>query len=325
MTPRKLAVLTVAAYLTFAGTPTAGAQIGGLIKKKVGETVKGPDKTKEKAKEPGGAEVGSKVGFVLDEDVFQAFQAGLQTEIHERDAFRKRLASVKTPAQYEACKTNALTNTPDGRKFSEDYMEAMGKLGDNAAGKKPEQIMKEQQEMAEKFTKRSDALMLKSCGEDPTPVINSQVQVFERAAHAGAMEFGKVFNRRPSGGDEEPAPDSLSEQPCMDSPPLTAGENSDIGVESCGGSRPLALLAGATLVRADSTSDEEKERRYGFLKEWVGPFCVLTKQQQEDAVAVGIKIPGTGPAIYWVYAKSEAKLLFDHCDTLMKLLKLLAV
>ena len=322
MTPGKLALLTVAAYLTFAGTPTADAQIGGLIKKKVGETVKGPDKTKEKAKETGSTDVASKVGFVLDGDVFQAFQAGLETEIHERDAYRKRLATSKTPAQYSACQANTVTNTPDGKKFSQDYMEAMSKLGDNAAGKKPEQIMKEQQEMAEKFTKRSEEMILKNCGADPTPLINSQVQVFTRAAHAGAMEFGKVFNRRPSGGEDELTPDSLPEQRCVDSASRATGDNSDIAVEPCGESRPWAHLAAAP-VRADTTTDEEKDNRYAFLKEWVGPFCALDKKKQEDAVGAGIKIPGTGLAIYWVYSKGDAKWLYEHCETLMKLLKLI--
>jgi hypothetical protein len=313
MLPSKLATLTLAACLILPTRP-ADAQLGGLIKKKVGEAVKGPDNSKEKGgKAAETADDGSKLGFKLDDDVLGAFEAGLSMEIRERDAFRKKIASIKTPEQYGQCGQDVMRN-PEGQKFAVDYGEAMTKLGDNAAGKKAEQIMKEQQDLAEQFAKRSNSLTLKYCGEDPAPTINSQRRVFEQAQKAAAMEFGKVFNR--SGSNDEP--DALPEESCAGGSAVLAEDDVVSADSHCHSANPLAKLAGVIRSTADSTSDQDKEHRYALLKEWIAKFCSLSKSTQQEAASVGIKVAGSGTGIFWVYTKEEAQKLIAKCDALTK-------
>jgi hypothetical protein len=319
MARTKLSMLAIAASLVFAGTPAAHAQVGGLIRKKVGDAVKGPEKPKEKTKEPDTVDEDSKLPYRLDAESKKAFIAGLQVEIDGREAYKKRLTTLKTPAQYSACQTNTVTNTPEGKKFSEDYVEAMGKLGDNAAGKKPEQIMKEQQEMAEKFTKRSEAMILKNCGEDPTPVINSQRQTFERAERAGAVEFGKVFKRTPSGSDEASTAAPASTEPCIDRSALMLEGDLEVDGGPCHAAEPWSKVAGLLRVGADTTTDEEKQEQYRILKERVEKYCSLPQSMKDQAEANGIKVPGQGKNIYWVFSRGFALWVGPDCDYLLKL------
>lgn len=258
MLPTQIASWFLAASLLLADAPVAHAQLGGLIKKKVSEAVKGPDKAQDQAKAADAPTDGSKLGFKLTGAVLDAFESGLTVELRERDAFRKLVSTLKTPKQYEQCKTDALKN-PEGQKMGEDYLAALTRLGDASPGMKAEQIMKETQDIAEKLARQSDALFLKYCGEDPSPMINSQRQAFEKAAYAGAMEFGKVFNK------------------------------------------------------PDSISDDQRMHRYAVLKEWVLPFCQMSDESQREAARTGLKLPGSGTGIYWVYTKDESTLLIDVC------------
>jgi hypothetical protein len=316
----KLSVLAITACLVFAAIPAAHAQVGGLIKKKVGDAVKGPEKPKEKAKVADTIDDDAKLPFRLDADSKKAFIAGLQVEIDAREAFRKRVASLKTPEQYEQCTRSMITN-PEGQKFAEDYAAAMTKLGDNAAGKTREQIMKATQDVAEQFKKRSDALSLKYCGDDPTPVRASQAQVFERAERAGAVEFGKVFKPTPSGSDDEPTAVTESSAPCVDGSVLAEGD-ADLVVRRCHDADPGSRLARVLSVRADTT-EEEKVTEYRTLKERIEKYCSLPQAMRDEAEKNGIRVPGQGQNIYWVFNRGFAIWVGPDCAHLLKLFSLL--
>jgi hypothetical protein len=69
---------------------------------------------------------------------------------------------------------------------------------------------------------------------------------------------------------------------------------------------------------------------YASWKEWVAEFCnyVDELKKQPDAAQKlakvrdeGLRIPGSGAGIYYVYTASEASTLLDQCDTLMPLLQ----
>jgi hypothetical protein len=69
---------------------------------------------------------------------------------------------------------------------------------------------------------------------------------------------------------------------------------------------------------------------YYVWKEWVREFCAyLAKlRQQSDAKQQlakisdeGLRIPGSGTGIYYVYTASEAQLLMERCPRLMPLLE----
>ena len=69
---------------------------------------------------------------------------------------------------------------------------------------------------------------------------------------------------------------------------------------------------------------------YGAWKEWVAEFCHYLEKLKKDPdykqklakiLDEGLRIPGSGQGIYWVYTASEAKDLIENCDALMPLIE----
>jgi len=74
----------------------------------------------------------------------------------------------------------------------------------------------------------------------------------------------------------------------------------------------------------------EDDYAYGTWKEWVLEFChyIAELKKQPDAAqriakiqAEGLRIPGSGTGIYYVYTASEASALLEQCDTLVPLIQ----
>jgi hypothetical protein len=59
---------------------------------------------------------------------------------------------------------------------------------------------------------------------------------------------------------------------------------------------------------------------YELLKEWVPPFCRLSKAAQQAAAEKGVAVPGQGRGMAFVYTATEARLLMSWCEKLMPLL-----
>ncbi len=58
---------------------------------------------------------------------------------------------------------------------------------------------------------------------------------------------------------------------------------------------------------------------YDKLKEFALAFCKgLTPDQQKAATEQGIKVPGQGSGVFWVFTADEAKALFPHCGDLVR-------
>ena len=83
------------------------------------------------------------------------------------------------------------------------------------------------------------------------------------------------------------------------------------------------------LARGSDTAALGDDNAYHVWKEWVTEFCgyleKLKKQpdgkdQLEKMKADGLRIPGSGTGIYFVYTASEATLLIERCDELKPLL-----
>jgi hypothetical protein len=102
-------------------TGQADAQIGGLIKKKVSESIKGTDKKDqatpkgESAATPDGGQTGSKLPRALSEATLVAFKKGLTVERDQRQVTLKFLATLKTQDEYNAC-SQALASSAEGQK-----------------------------------------------------------------------------------------------------------------------------------------------------------------------------------------------------------------
>lgn len=69
---------------------------------------------------------------------------------------------------------------------------------------------------------------------------------------------------------------------------------------------------------------------YGTWKEWVLEFCHYLEKLKKDPdykqklakiLDEGLRIPGSGTGLYYVYTASEAKYLVENCDSLMPLIE----
>ena len=56
---------------------------------------------------------------------------------------------------------------------------------------------------------------------------------------------------------------------------------------------------------------------YAKYKEFVTAFCKLPPAQQQAAAEQGLKTPGQGKDVYWVFTASEAKAFLPKCRDLM--------
>jgi len=173
----------------FSGGEAQG--LGAWIKKKVEEKT-----TPKKADSKGSQATGSGIGFELTEVVLEAFHRGVTVELRLHREYIKRLATLKSQEQYQECTgSSALVMGPDGMKMNEEYMKRMEKVTTQ------EEMMK----VIEWLEKERKQITLRHCGEDPQPIRSQQVEVFRNAEMAGAMEFGKAFDRPQPPSDPDQA------------------------------------------------------------------------------------------------------------------------
>ena len=158
MNTRSVASVLLVFAALFPTGHAKGQGIGGLIKKKVSESVKGDDKKGQQAgkQDAAGAQPsGSKLPRALTEGTLAAFKKGLVAERDHRQATTKFLASLKPREQYQSCMQTAAAG-PEMQKI----MMSMGTLGDNPT---QEQVQK----ASEKMTADMAKLVKDKCGDDP--------------------------------------------------------------------------------------------------------------------------------------------------------------
>lgn len=198
-------VLSLTASLVFlAGTPTQ-AQVSGLIKKKLKEAVKAPDKKEEKA-DQAGAEKGLQFNERLVElkgPVAAGLITGLDTEIAQLTEFKQLLTGYKTVDEYKQCEGEVAVS-PEGL----EVMKPFGDLPDNATR---EQL----QAMQEKLGMAMNALIARKCGPSidvdwPDTRRREKVDEIHRNGAAAAGLLLRSGSDGPSGLRSEesaPAPD----------------------------------------------------------------------------------------------------------------------
>lgn len=164
---RLIACLLVVCAVGFAVPAVSGGQLGGLIRKKIGEATKKDEPKKEEptpaAPTAPTAPVGSSAEFNfsypdISEPVLVGLELALEKEIALREDFKKELAAMKTPEQYNAC-TLQVKQSPEFMKI----IEPMSKLTSGDKEIKQEELQKVMTDIGAK----SDALTLKTCGPDP--------------------------------------------------------------------------------------------------------------------------------------------------------------
>ena len=267
MTTTRLGVSLVLALVVLSPAHELHGQgVGGLIKRKVGESVKAGDRREQSATADEQSPQ-SKLPRKLSDMVVTSFKRGLEVERDHRQATVKLLAAIKTREQYNACQ-QALAMSPEMQKV----MMSVANLPENATA---EQSQKAMQKMQDDMVK----LLVQRCGEDPGKYHDAwRRQQMDSAEAAGVRAFSA-------------------------------------GLGASGGGGPFLSL--------ELGPDDDRDF-YRLLKEWIPPFCSLSKEAQQQAAEKGIRVPGSGKGISFVYTGAEAALLMQLCPVLMPLLNELA-
>lgn len=143
----------LAISLASAATNTAESQLGGLIKRKATEAIKGPEKTDEKQAQKSDALPDGVMEITAP--VFEGVINGLKLEVALRREFRAELAKLPTQEQYDQCLVKLVA--------SEEYTKIQSRIGnlpDNATDAQKSATM-------EKMYTDTEALQKKTCPVTP--------------------------------------------------------------------------------------------------------------------------------------------------------------
>jgi hypothetical protein len=289
----------IALLLSFTLTSGVGAQgVGGLIKRKAAEVVKPKNEPAAKANEPA-APTSAAFPFDLTAESMEAFKRGLDVEISMRAEYRKEVAAMKSQAEYDKCTQEAAMSS-DAQKVMEEYVTRSEKV----------KTQEEVQKLTVWQNEAIDAVLLKRCGQNPRPLIEAQTQRFTKAQFAGAVEFAKTF-RKPSTPDQQPGGRESREE-CL-----------ELVLENDTAEAFVVCEIVKSVQEAPNASTDIKVLEYLKTIELVTKYCSLSKEMRADAVKNGIRVPGTGKEIYWVFSKEFANWVGDACDDVMKRILLL--
>ncbi len=195
-----LTVLSLTASLVFVAAPPAHPQVSGLLKKKIKEAAKAPDKNVEKADQPAagqGPQFNERM-VELTTPVVAGMLKGLDTEIAQLTEFKQLLGAYKTEDQYEDC-TQSVARLPDAQKI----MMQIANLPSNATS---EQV----QATTEKMNTAMNELIAKTCGasiEADWPTNKRQEKVAEihrKAAVAAGLLLRGSSQGQPGGAGSAP-------------------------------------------------------------------------------------------------------------------------
>jgi hypothetical protein len=202
----RLTHVVLGALFAVATTTSAEAQLGGLIKRKAADAIKGPEKKEEKAamKSP---PFGNPDVLEITAPRFEGLLRGLKVEVTLYKEFAAELAKYPTAQQYHQCVTQ-VQRSPEKEKLLEIMM-----LPDNATDAQKQAAMK-------KYGDEDMALLKRKCPLDPATWSDSKKQerlteISARAAAAAVpvashdddpFASGPYLSSDESGVQAEPAP-----------------------------------------------------------------------------------------------------------------------
>jgi len=267
----------VLAALTILAVPSlADAQLGGLIKKKVKEAIKPPEKTNPApqpaaapapapAAEPvsnsrdpfAGQRVPGTRALVITDEMIARVYRGLDVEAAMLKDLEKEIAAYPTPEKIEACKIKA-SQTPEGQRLMN--------LGNFVKeGMTPDQI----QAGMMKMSTESDAYYKKACPWDESKWSDGNRSDARRAIRTKAAA--------------------------------------------------KALPDTATVIVKGLAGIGLNEYDFAEMIERILKYCELKKTMDVRPKTGGIKTPGEGKDIYWVYTEGELRSLQKlDCDGFKK-------
>jgi hypothetical protein len=199
----------LAALFALTTTTSADAQIGGLIKRKATDAIKGPEKNEEKAAAKS-TPFGNPDILEITAPRFEGLLRGLKVEVALYKEFTAELAKYPTPQQYNRCAAQVYAS-PEKEKLLEIMM-----LPDNATDAQKQAAMK-------KYGEEDTALLKRKCPLDPATWTDSKKQerlteITARAAAAAvpaashdedAFASGPYLSSDEPGRQAEPAPTTL--------------------------------------------------------------------------------------------------------------------
>ena len=169
------------------------AQIGGLIKKKVTESVKGGEKKGGKDEAAANETDQSKMPRPITANTFVAFKKGLTVQRDKQQETLKFLAGITPVEKYKGCTTTIMT-TPEAQKIALETPSPP----DNAT---VQQLQAYAENLAAEMKKVTD----KKCGEDPAKYHEYQWKKdrFTEARTAAIAAFSAALDS-PSGNGGGP-------------------------------------------------------------------------------------------------------------------------
>ena len=297
MTRSQLAGFVLAALATISLPRSADAQLGGLIKKTVKEAIKPaakpPAPAESEAAQPARGEKADSLSYVpeITEDRFAALLRGLEAEQQMRAEFRKELARYPTREAYGLCTSNA-SSSP----------EMMNILAANAAPENasPAVVQRAMEKMAAELA----AHIQKTCPLDPGVWTDAskRMQLERFRLKAAQIAF--------------PLP------PTSSSP---NGGHPDVGnlLYEVAPSDDAGAALSDTIVSVYNPTERENLTlsQYNTMIERIAAYCDHAFQNPDDrgSFTEGLKFPGTGKDVYWVYTGREIRLLASiDCDKFLK-------
>ena len=307
MTRWHLRAVVLAAAM-FALPQSADAQLGGLIKKKVKEAIKPPEKTNPApqpaapapASSPAGPPAsnsrdpfanqrvpGNRALLITDEMIARIYR-GLDAEAVMLKDLEKEIAAYPTPQQIQACKAKA-AQTPEGQK----YLNPGNFIKE---GMTNDQLMAAMSRMSTE----SDAYFKKACPWDETKWSDYNRSEARKAIRTKAA--AKALPPSPAAPARPQSPSSSHLLFEIDPFDVTFAADTD------------------TTVFVKGVGGGLDENDFGEMIERILKYCELKKTMDVKPKTGGLKTPGDGgPDIFWVYTENELKALqkFD-CDGFKK-------
>lgn len=299
MTRSLTAMLLVAASISMAAPQTTEAQLGGLIKKKVKEAIKPPEKPAPAAPAPadqpsasGSSAESEKLPHVkganallITPELLARVTRGMDAELAMMADFQKFLSKYPTYEEYEKCKSNALM-TPEGQKI----MQRMQNLPQNGT---PEQL----QAMMIKIGADADAFAKTKCPNDPNEWPQGRRSDRVEKIHLKAASLARVKPVSATSGTHEPG-----------KPTLLYDVN------------PYEMLPDTVidtvLVIGEGGLDPYE---YSGVMERIVKYCSLKKVMDMSPGKGTVKVPGSGKDIYWVFEDEELNTLKTiNCEAFLK-------
>lgn len=267
---------TVFAMLAFGSVHVVDAQIGGLIKKKVSDAVKAPEKPADpaKAESKQGLVNGNPDVLEITQPVLEGLIRGLNVEVSLRKDFAAELKKYPTRQQYDDCQRQ-VAMSEEAQKLAQP----MVNLPETATAEQRKQVM-------DKFSSEVAALVKRKCPLNPADAPNKEKRLTEikvKAAEAAGPNAGS---------------DDHASQASEVSVALGVNSVSETMIE-------FRALAGLTPRQYELLL----ERIQRFCEE------LKNASDKGFPGAGGVSIPGSGNKVFWIYTATEAKTLSrENCQ-----------